>query len=260
MLARLAPLIASAVLCFGTVADRSNTEFVPSRHGFHFRNSFKGTSLPPALRNRGIEKQMQLPDHYGLCGGMSLAAADYFLANRDVPADTTPPKDATPLYDYIYERQVQSMGAMGIMATKFLQWMQLPDTSVEAEPSTASLTAAELPAIIKRLDAGEVVPLGLVYAKSNTSELGKSGEKERARLWENHQVLAFAATKIDENTIDIRLYDPNFPGDDGVIVHTVRTLREGLPSLVTCEQRASRGRVIKVRGVFAMPYVKRDPK
>ncbi len=260
MLARLVPLIASAVLCLGTVADRSNSEFVPSRHGFHFRNSFKGTSLPPALRNWGMEKQMQLPDHFGLCGGMSLAAADYFLANKDIPADTMPPRDATPLYDYIYERQVQSMGSLGIMASKFLQWMQLPDTSVDVEPSTASLTAAELPAIVKRLDAGEVVPLGLVYAKANTGVNGKPDEKERARLWENHQVLAFAATRIDGNTIDIRLYDPNFPGDDGVIIHTVRTQRENGPALVTCEQRASRGRVIKVRGVFAMPYVKRVPK
>lgn len=227
--------------------------FLPSRHGFHFRNAFTGTPLPPALRRLGIEKQMHLPARYGLCGGMSLAAADFALAGVAVPSDVRPPKEGTALYEYLYRRQSDSLGPLAIMATKFAQWMRLPDTSDTGE-STASLTAKELPGILARLGKGELVPLGLVYSKA--------GEKGNDKIWENHQVLAYRAADSAEGGHDLSIYDPNYPNDDRVVIK-VRPVeaagRGDVFAAVSCLLQDATGRTIRVRGLFAMPYTRATP-
>lgn len=56
-----------------------------------------------------------LPSHYGMCGGMAFAAADYFRAGtplprgkdwNDLPLDDSPRSRA--LRDYLWQRQVES--------------------------------------------------------------------------------------------------------------------------------------------------------
>ena len=226
-----------------------NPPFLPSNHGFRFRNAFIGTPLPPALRGLGIERQMRVPSRYGLCGGMSLAAADYFLADAAIPDAVSVPEEGTPLYGYIYRRQTDSLGPLAIMATKFVRWMQLPDSAAEGD-STASLTAKELPAVLSRLGKGELVPLGLVYAKSG----GRSNDK----AWENHQVLAYRASPAAEGTgYDFFIYDPNYPGHDGVVIRVRPLPNDG--DGVACTLRTGPGRERTVRGLFPMPYTRAVP-
>ncbi|MBL9001096.1 MAG: hypothetical protein JNK25_08165 [Phycisphaerae bacterium] len=278
--------------------------FLPSHHGFQFHNSFTGTPIPPLLRGLGLEGAV--PDTFGLCGGMSLAACDLYLTGAVVPADTKPPREGTPLYAYIYRRQTDSLGTMGVMAAKFAQWMLLPDTS-ETGDSTAGRTAGELPAILARLERGELVPLGLVYAKADPPDSRSAGNTGRDRLWENHQVLAYglasvhghAATanaiagdrtnhlatspplRIEDNAPDtqtdrpdahspcgpagganstnlmsreIRIYDPNYPGDDRVVLR-FRPVDGG----ITTQLVTGTGRSRRVRGVFPMPYTRVKP-
>ncbi len=59
-------------------STRSFADFRPSLHGFRFTNHFTGSPLPFSLG--GLEKHLNLPNDFGLCGGMSFAAADFFLA------------------------------------------------------------------------------------------------------------------------------------------------------------------------------------
>ena len=248
-----------------TPAETSPTRepFRPSRHGFFFRNSFKGSPLPKPLQNFGIEAAVGAPDTYGKCGGMSLAAADYFFANTLIPPDTTPPSDTSPLFDYITTRQIDSLGDYAVMATKFARWMGLPDVH-DSQESTAELTAYELPRLLERLNAGELVPLGLVYVSNSGTLQGK--------IWENHQVLAYAARQISRDDGDpaaqhstilttIYIYDPNFPRDDAnrLTITPIVDPRSGKPPMVTTLQRTSSKRIIPVRGFFLMPYEKRDP-
>ena len=61
------------------VAPPSFTDFRPSRDGLRSWNSFSGSSLPIDL-GAAAETSLGLPRRFGLCGGMSCAAADYFLA------------------------------------------------------------------------------------------------------------------------------------------------------------------------------------
>jgi len=244
-------------------AARPAKEFDPKVHGFGCQNSFEGSPLPPVLRGtasqtvraitKGVELELGLPQRFGLCGGMSLAAADYFLAGRTVPFVTAPPAQDTPLYDYFYQRQTDSMGQFGVMALKFLRWMDLPDTTENGE-STASLTALELPAVLARIRDGHLVPLGLVLKSTQSG-----------RLWENHQVLAFGCDELPGGVVEVSVYDPNFPGNDKVVlrvtpVEKVATVVGGDTRFqVMCEREAGKGRLTKVRGFFVMPYTYRSP-
>ncbi len=255
-------------------AARSGADFLPSKHGFPFRNGFRGCSLPPVLRDlpgpmgravrESLKDGLKLPESFGLCGGMALAAADFYLAERAVPGGTTAPKEGSALYEYIFRRQNDSLGQGAMMALKFMQWMALPDFATEGD-STGSLTAAEMPAIVARLQRHELVPLGLVYRKAK----GNQGSDAPAGvLWENHQVLAYGVREeAGTKGWVIQIYDSNFPGDDANVIRVTAHPPTGAtggakaPSReeVSCEQVPGRGRPIRVRGVFAMPYTPVTP-
>jgi hypothetical protein len=212
----------------------SFTAFKPSANGFHFRNDFEGSPLP---FNTGSSK---LPTRFGLCGGMSFAVADYFIAGREPPADATPPKEGTTLYNYLYRRQAVSIGPMGVMGFKFMDWMRLPDSGPD---STHSRTLADLPAITAAIGRAEPVMLGLVYVST----------KQTLEPWTNHQVLAYGET-ADGGITEIHIYDSNFPGRDDVVIRITRadddaTLSEIVPGR----------RIINVRGLFRMSYTPSTP-
>lgn len=265
--------------------QRADDPFTPSRHGFAFVNRFTGSSLPPELRDAqgGVmlwarnmaEAYADLPEEFGLCGGMSLSAADYYLAGEAIPGSNAAPEQGTELYEAIYGRQRDSLGLGSAYVLKFAHWMSLPDIAgaedgdgmegVEVRQSVSSLTRAELPGVCRALERGELVPLGLV--------LGRTG---RARLWNNHQVLGYGLERVDDATLHVRIYDPNYPGDDACIIRVegigvgvlgldaaedagrIAALRKGAPAtsgeMVRAVRLASGGRARAVRGVFPMPY------
>ncbi|MDX2131949.1 MAG: hypothetical protein SFY69_07855 [Planctomycetota bacterium] len=216
--------------------------FRPSVHGLRFVNRFSGSPLPDALRGSSLARGKVVPAEFGLCGGMSLLVADYYLAGQRPPDDTTPPAPGTPLYDAIAARQLESFGEGGVMVLAFRRWMSLPDDGGADEESTASLTRAELAGILRRLDRGELVPLGLVYVRSRTNS--RAPQSRVGVLWQNHQVLAYGY-EPGEAGVRVRVYDPNYPGDDGVVI---------APAQGVWERRTGTGKVTRVRGFFPMPY------
>ncbi|MEZ6232929.1 MAG: hypothetical protein R3B68_01955 [Phycisphaerales bacterium] len=280
--------------------QRDADPFLPSRHGFRFVNSFHGSPLPPEIRDAesglmGWARQVaerHAPDRFGLCGGMSLLAADYYLAGIEPPADLDPPSQGTALYEALYARQTQSLGPGMGKVFDFAHWMTLPDTTPESvgsamptlrdrqdaadaealpdaqsQPqSTSSLTRLELPAICQRLERGELVPLGLVLTRAG-----------RGQLWNNHQVLAYRVTRGDDATPSHpHLYDPNYPGDDDCVLQIegvgvgslglepdgadALALDAGNPSTrgetVRITRMTSAGQTRNVRGVFVMHKAK----
>jgi hypothetical protein len=241
---------------------RPAREFLPSVHGFAFRNAFTGSPLPPSLRGLGLEQAAGAPSHYGKCGGMSLAAADYFLAKRPIPDANSVPAEGTPLFAYITRRQLDSLGPMFAMVSTFMKHMALPDRAESGE-SAASLTHPQIAPLVKRLEAGELVPLGLVYVAARKDDAKPAADV--GALWENHQVLAFAApdserTWPSEGLATIRIYDPNFPKRDDVTIVVKRLATPpGSPEQVSCEEHVGATRVIRVRGLFPMPYSPTQP-
>lgn len=238
-----APVVIETPPVLAPPADTKPT-FLPSRHGFAFVNAFKGSPLPPNLRSLERVLGSQVPERFGLCGGMCLAAADFFTNGVPIPTDTTPPADGDPLYAALYQRQLDSFNGLSL-PLRVLQLMTAPD---RGENGLYALTAKELPALRARLAKGELVPLCLILGKAD----GKT------KPWDNHQILAYADASTGEATT-LRVYDPNYPKDDQAIL-TFTTRHDGLETLLTTH-RAGRPKPLEtpVRGLFATPYTQQTP-
>lgn len=173
-------------------AQAHTTPFVPAEHGFVFANTFQNDALPA----------LDLKTH-GLCGGMSYAALDFFLARQPIPRQDYRPANGTPLQRYVYARQVKSL------IDNAGRWLELyADVrgARRAEFFARGFTlgeGGELAALRACLDQGRPVPLGL------KAERGMS-----------HQVLAIgydlgrhqADGDGHQDEVRVVLCDPNFPG------------------------------------------------
>lgn len=239
--------------------------FLPSVHGFKFVNRFSGSPLPRSLREdetelgKAVKEAIgsEVPERFGLCGGMSTAAADYYVAGREIPTEANPPAQGTALYEYVHARQVDSFGPSGVMVLKFWQWMHLPDDP-EDERSVGVKSVGEVAAIVGKVKAGRIEPMGLVLVKGRMNKAAP-GSVEGV-LWENHQVLAYGVVEREGGEVDIRVYDPNYPGDDGVVIRCEASSRDGGRVRAYAMTRVTgRGGRTRVRGVFAMPYVPATP-
>lgn len=216
------------------------TEFTPSLHGFSFRNRFRGYPLPSFISTfPGLSKILSNSQSYhGLCGGMCFATYDFFLTKRTITSDNTVPEPGTPLYRYLYQRQIDTYGYCGKFIAKFAQWTALPDTTVQR------LTSNELEKVITQLDNGQAVILGLVYVSI----------VDTLAIWLNHQVLAYNYSE-EPKTINIKIYDPELPCRDDVFIE-IKSEFAGLQ----CTQKISGiDRKARVRGFFVMPYVPVEP-
>lgn len=230
-------------------------KFRAAEHGFRFINSFPGYPLPfklPKLPNLD-----EVSAYYGLCGGMSSAACDYYYAEKPVPELAKVPERGTPFYQYLYNRQLDTFGALGRYILRFTEWMALPD---DTRRGICARTLEEFGVVQRRLDARVPVILGLVYVSF----------KETTRLWDNHQVLAHAYTEAAPNVFEIAIYDPNYPGRDDITIRAEKTVvgnafvarfpprSEPIEGL-RCVQQVPGYQDQTVRGFFIMPYAPTAP-
>lgn len=204
------------------------TNFRPSRHGFRFGNRFDAPLFGPALRAAG------LPATWGLCGGMVRVAWAAFCEGQALPKQDAPPAPGHPLYRRLFRRQIATFGPPPHFPEvwRFLKWTRCSDAAL------ARRTRPELEKARQHLAEGRPVPLGLVYVRSV------------ARLWENHQVLAYAPAppEAGEGPGGLRIYDPNEPGRDDITLGPAEGRSDG-PAFQKC--RAGKP-VRPVRGFFVM--------
>lgn len=240
-------------------------EFKPSVHGFMFGNTFKDGPLGSLAMFGSTAGSSR----YGLCGGMSAAALDLFLAARPRPSAQTPPKANTPLYAYLLRRQLDSLGSEFALIRRFADAMAL---ETFGPSGLAAMSVKGVDDIAAALSASQPAPIGLVH--SNTGKL--------EALWHNHQVLGYQqvatapTTNTPPSTFTFRIYDPNFPRNDEVTLCVTLQpvgfqLAPGpfpIPTLVLgalCTRDApstplNRGGKPKVvRGLFLMPYAPAVP-
>jgi hypothetical protein len=190
---------------------------------------------------------------------MASAALDYWLSCIPIPATTTGPVSGSPLFTYLLARQLHSIGAPTFdMVQKFLSWTNRPDitlpgrllsplTPVAGLVSIAGLqelTVPEFRATVASLAVGRLVVLGLIYVGPGS-----------VSIWHNHQVLAYGTTPVSPTVTNLRVYDPNEPGQDGVVIRC-ELLAGG--ARVRCLQGISGG-TKTVRGFFRMPYTRQTP-
>lgn len=233
-------------------------KFLPSMHGFRFTNTFPGYFLPfstPAFMRSG-----KVSAKYGLCGGMCAAAYDFALAGRTIPQKNDIPHQGTRLQRYLFRRQIDSLGGMAQQVVKVAQWTSMPDGTLLG---IQAHTATEFDQFRLKLDERNLVVLALIYEHAGTL-------KQLSRLiFNNHQVLAYACQQAAAGGVTINIYDPNLPGRDDVVIHSVPvvvgevTLPSGSETVLGMKPTQSVGGTFyrDVRGFFAMPYLaERPPK
>ena len=214
------------------------TGFLPSKHGFPFANCFACGTPVFQLGPFGIGDVSR-----GLCGGMVYLALDYFFNHRAVPKELN-----DELLSQLRHRLLESFDLpFGYLRYYEGQWRPEWDKwfagvrIVEGLPRRT--LAVEWPKVKAVLDAGSPMPLGLVQVQSfnpNPWILGL-----------NHQVLAYGYDWLPPlGDVCIRIYDPNYPGDDAVSL-TLTLDDPEADDAVTHSVTGSR-----VRGFFMTEYRK----
>ncbi len=231
----------------------SLADFAPSRHGFKFLNYFRGYMLP---FNIPLLQSSQVPAVYGLCGGMAAAAADFFLAGRAVPRAAVAPQNGTVLQRYLFRRSLDML-AMGETVLQIARWMALPE---DGPNGTYALTLNEFQKIRDLLDNGQPVPLCLLYQK------GKTAQEITQNIWNNHHVLAYRYLESQDGSVLLSIYDPNEPGNDGVILIATRVQvgmeKDGPVYGFSTVEKGKRVTVPSdppVYGFFRLPYKAVEP-
>jgi hypothetical protein len=160
----------------------------PAQHGFHFRNDFINHVSP------GITT-------YGLCGGMALAVARYWLNKVPIPThvaadfpDGSPagvPPEGSPLQSYIYGCQLASYGPLGLVSAA--NWVTMPWITLNDQ---FNWSVGEFANVKRSIDTGIPVVLGLRCVVG-----GPFG----------HQVLAYGYDDADSRVF---VYDSNYPNEE----------------------------------------------
>jgi hypothetical protein len=231
-----------------TLPEVLSLKMMPSVIGFKFINNFTGVPLPFSIPL--LPGVSNIPSNYGLCGGMSSAAYDFFLAGRSIPANTDVPRTGTNLQRYLLKRSIDTFGPMGNTLVKVAQWTALPDGGTNG---VQKQSYDEFQGIKKSLDASQAVIMALIYKSAATpAELLQT-------IWGNHQVLAVGYHGNFDGSTDIQIYDPNFPTRDDVFIHLAPvTVDGGLPG-VNCTQTVGGQPFTTVRGILAMTYNPVEP-
>lgn len=138
---------------------------------------------------------------FGLCGGMTFLALDYFKALQVLPrgdvffGDAPVPDHSTPvgarLREQLWRRLDDSLDADADTFAELLVKQMVDATGAKEE------TARQFAAIKEHLDDGNPVPVGLVGTTLNPLE--------------EHQVLAFDYDDHEDGTGTLYVYDPNLP-------------------------------------------------
>ena len=178
---------------------RRAVAFDPATHGFAFPNAF-------------VNEVLTLPNGAkittaGRCGGMAYAALDYFLAGQPVPrwrSDLWAPGRVPPDSHWLAQLFTQRLRDSFFTgsAAKFVTWsMHSDDETWVFKGVTRWTKEEELPRIMRSIDAGRPVVLGLVVARS------------LAAIGDNHQVIAYGYEQ-DRSTgrVTITIHDNNTPG------------------------------------------------
>jgi hypothetical protein len=176
--------------------------FLPSVHGLHFANRWPaGPTLtvgPLDPRWIGIGDASA-----GLCGGMAWFVRERFAAGLPISPDTAPPANGSPLFRAIVRRQVQSLDWF---RGPLRYWWMAGRGAARAQRRSLD---AELPQILRSIDAGQPALTGLVRHDGwNPWHLSRS-----------HQVLAYAyAVDPERGSTTLRVYDPNWPDRDDITI------------------------------------------
>jgi len=102
---------------------------------------------------------------------------------------------------------------------------------------TRALTQTHFAEVLKQLNEGTPVPLGLVLVDAD----------ESLEVWRNHQVLAYGYRFISRDTIEILIYDPNYPLRDDISLRCTRVIEVATETTIPNIYESVAGQVVSLR-------------
>ncbi len=218
------------------------TGFTPNTNGLHYPNSWPSE---PDITIATPFGSIPIGDaSNGLCGGMAFAAADLFVAKRLPPETNQNPPAASPAFDYIVKRLIDSFNIPAGVA-EYYEWMVLGRADVGfglvIHGTSYRTVEEELPKLRQAIDKGIPCTLGLILVNStNPADLGK-----------NHQVMAYAYAD-QGNTTTVSVYDSNVPDTEVTITFSTSHPERGTKFDYS-------GNEAELFGFFTVPYRPADP-
>jgi hypothetical protein len=166
---------------------------------------------------------------------MVFAARDLFEAGTAPPQSTQPPAGGTPFFRYLVRGLMRSWN-LPWGPLRYVTWSALPDGDALGRRGIRRRSLeGEWPWIRGELDAGRLVPLGLIRVRTLNP----------FALAHNHQVLAYGYDLDEAGAVTLHVYDPNHPDRDDVTM----TFGPAAPWPVPYGQGER-----PVRGLFLVPY------
>ena len=209
------PAAGPAEIATTTIPGSRLADFLPSRCGLRFTNSFPHEALVtvaiPGLATLPLGDAAN-----GLCGGMAFTVRDLFEASVTPPPDTEPPAAGSARYEYLVERQIASLDfgrvplrlyelGSPLLPDAIPDFGELAPLGIVAHGRSQVMVLESWPAIRAELDSGHPSVIGLVRTiDADPSSLGR-----------DHQVLAYGY-RLAGDEVSIAVYDPNHPDDDTV--------------------------------------------
>ena len=204
-----------------------HTSFTAREHGFCFRNFFE-YKFPVEYRLPYSGKVCLGDIVYGLCGGMSFSALDYFHKGTPVPEVSSVSELDTKIFGYLWDRQLDSLGISVLL--KLFQWMLMEDTEIAVR-----MARYELPKLRRSIDRDKPVVLALIRVKGLSDPT------------KNHQVVASGYSYNPESRqMQAAIYDPNHPGDELFIYMDLVKPSKGINITQSSGE--------ELRGFFLIPY------
>jgi hypothetical protein len=181
-----------------------NRGFVPSEHGFRFRNSWPELPLT-TITVGGVPIPIGSAAN-GMCGGMVFAALDYFTAGRSIPA-VDRPEAGSPLYEFIASRLIDSFD-LPAGPLQYLDYMNPARRDRDNWWSWLTrvrgrdwlMLEREWPRLRDCVDRGPC-PVAWVHVRSI----------DPFQLGQNHVVLAYRY-EVDGPVARVYVYNPNVVG------------------------------------------------
>jgi hypothetical protein len=209
-----------------TMDEKNLTTFVPSTHGFHFRN---GISMTPKFLRPIFDLK------FGVCGGMCWATLDRYFDEEPTDSAATAPLPGSALYKELFWRQMDSTSSWRWFKT--IVWQNTFDKKL------AELTQKqEWPKVKKLIDEGTPITLCLIQC------LPIIGIPTA-----NHQVLA-VGYRVDNTSPDkpiyISIYNPNWPDKDTATLYMTGEGSNAEWKTYVPNTDASK----KLRGFFIIPH------
>ena len=221
--------------------------FLPSRSAPLFHNGPWPPGLDLKLSVAGLPAASVDVTRMGLCGGLSFLARDIHESGTPQLRSTDSRSIPVPLGRHVLSRLIDSFLGPGVIAYWLRATQELDHGTWFWGKGLYAETVDAARQVMRYIDAGGLVPIGVVLAQSRWPW----------DVFQNHVELVYGYDLVGTH-LTLHVYDSNAEGSDHVVIEL--DIGWSAPvQPITTNGTATPGRSGRIRGFFVLPYTYRDP-